>query len=358
MILQGAGLQHRALITRKMEFMKLALVETGAMLVGVIVAVVLAYYSFSYWALVGQVGATALVSLIGFLVFCPWSPSKPSVYVSIRPYLKYGGNLAGFNTLNFFSRNADNIMIGYYLGASQLGEYSRAYQLLMFPIQQINAPLNMVMLPALSRLIENDKSYVKMYREGLRFVGYISIPAVVFCLIAAENIIKVTLGPKWLGVVPVFTALFPAALVGATNVATGWVFASYGHTDRQLRWAFLLVPVVVVSMFVGLHWGIIGVAVGFSLSWLLLRPFHIIYCFKGTCLRFRDFLIPTFRPFCVSCLAGVGAVFILQSIYGFPEYINLALLFFSYACIFLIIDVFLGWNNSLLFQLRKIKEHV
>ena len=180
MILQGAGLQHRALITRKMEFMKLAVVETGAMLVGVIVAVVLACYGFSYWALAGQVGAVALVSLIGFLVFCRWLPSKPSASVSIRPYLKYGGNLAGFNLVNFFSRNADKIMIGYAWGSGALGIYTKAYGLLMLPLQQINAPMTKVMLPVLSRLQGNPQEYRGYYLKAVGYIIALTFPIVGF----------------------------------------------------------------------------------------------------------------------------------------------------------------------------------
>ena len=47
--------------------------------------------------------------------------------------MSFGANLTGFNLVNFFARNLDNILIGKYSGAIELGFYDRAYKLLLFP---------------------------------------------------------------------------------------------------------------------------------------------------------------------------------------------------------------------------------
>lgn len=42
--------------------------------------------------------------------------------------------------LGYVSRNVDNVIIGQRFGAGPLGVYSRAYQLLLLPLNQLNAP--------------------------------------------------------------------------------------------------------------------------------------------------------------------------------------------------------------------------
>lgn len=308
MILQGVSLQHRALITRKMEFLKLAVVECGAMLVGVVVAVLMAFYGFSYWALVGQAGAVAVAGSLGCFLCCRWFPSKPSLSVSVRPYLKYGGNLAGFNLLNFFSRNTDNIMIGYTWGAGPLGVYTKAYSLLMLPLQQINGPMTKVMLPVLSQLQDSAEEYRRYYLKAVGYTIALTFPIVGLFLASSHFIVLILLGEDWLGAVPIFQALVPAAFISALNVTTGWVYLSLGTTNRQLKWTVFAAPLHVLAMLVGLRWGAVGVAWGVSLSFCVVRVPYLIYTYKGTSLLLGDVLKLVGRVLCVVLPAGVLAL--------------------------------------------------
>jgi O-antigen/teichoic acid export membrane protein len=65
--------------------------------------------------------------------------------------LKFGGDVLSFHVVNYFSRNADNLLIGWWWGAAPLGLYEKAYTLLLLPVHQINAPLAAVAVPTLSR---------------------------------------------------------------------------------------------------------------------------------------------------------------------------------------------------------------
>ena len=58
--------------------------------------------------------------------------------------LRMGTNLTGFNILNYFTRNFDNVLIGRMLGAGPLGIYSKAYGLLLMPMTQLSAPMTAV----------------------------------------------------------------------------------------------------------------------------------------------------------------------------------------------------------------------
>lgn len=358
MILQGAGLQHRALITRKMEFMKLAVVETGAMLVGVIVAVSLAYYGFSYWALVGQVGAVSLVSLIGFLVLCRWLPSRPSASVSIRPYLKYGGNLAGFNLLNFFSRNADNIMIGYAWGGGPLGIYTKAYGLLMLPLQQINAPMTKVMLPVLSRLQGNSQEYRSYYLKAVAYIIALTFPIVGLFLASSNFIVLIFLGEGWMEAVLIFQALVPAAFISALNVTTGWVYLSRGTTDRQLKWTLFAAPLHVLAMFLGLRWGAVGVAWGVSFSFCVVRIPYLIYTYKGTPLVLADVLKLIGRALCAVLPAGALTLAMTSYFEQFGTWIGFVLAGALYGVTLFVLDILIFRKYGICCSLFELKKYI
>ena len=94
----------------------------------------------------------------------------------VRSMLTFGGNVTGFNVMQYFARNADNALIGKFWGAYQLGLYSRAYQMLLMPMQQINAPLAAVAVPALSRLADSPERYRDAYLKILEKLVMITMP--------------------------------------------------------------------------------------------------------------------------------------------------------------------------------------
>jgi len=312
--IQMLGLQHRALLERSFQFGKLAYLEIGSQLLGAIGAVALAYLGFSYWALVFQYVIAAGVSTMGLFVLSNWLPSFPKTSVSVRAYLTYGLNLAGFNFLNFFARNTDNILLGKIYGAGSLAIYQKAYALLMLPVQQINSPLTRVLLPALSQVSGDPRAFKNAYGRSIKTLAWISVPCIVGVGVIADELVLLVLGPKWEDSVLIFKLLLPAALVGATNVATGWAYLSLGHTDRQFKFSFLNTIVIIGALFTGAQYGLEETALAFSLASLILRIPDLLYCFKGTCLKFWDFSSNVLRPYFVSIISGLTALLIVDRV--------------------------------------------
>jgi hypothetical protein len=140
-LITGLYIQHEAILIRQMRFAITAVIEVSAMAIGLSVAIVSAIYGARFWALVINQLVLATVSVIGMWAACRWRPGLPRRGADVRSMLTFGGNVTGFNVMQYFARNADNALIGKFWGANELGLYSRAYQMLLMPMQQINAPL-------------------------------------------------------------------------------------------------------------------------------------------------------------------------------------------------------------------------
>src|SRR5438046_8051456 len=123
-----------------------------------------------------------LVTVAGVWTACKWRPGLPTRGAGVRSMLAYGGNLTGFNVMTFFARNTDNALIGKFWGAYQLGVYSRAYQLLLMPMSQINNPLVAVAVPALSRLTDSPERYRAAYLKIVEKIAMITMPGIVFMM--------------------------------------------------------------------------------------------------------------------------------------------------------------------------------
>jgi len=114
-----------------MRFYSIAKVQVTSMLAGIMVAIVSGYYGFGYWALIFNTLTQTIVHTIGLWSSCQWIPGKPSRDAGVGSMIKFGSDLVGFNVVNYFSRNLDNVLIGRYYGSGALDLYSKAYQLLV-----------------------------------------------------------------------------------------------------------------------------------------------------------------------------------------------------------------------------------
>ncbi|MBS3805306.1 MAG: lipopolysaccharide biosynthesis protein [Oleiphilaceae bacterium] len=305
-IFGGLSVQHQALLRRQMQFRLLALIDIAAMLTGVGAAIIIGVLTRSYWALVAMPAGIVIATCLGVWIACPWIPGAPRRAKGLRPMLKFGSMLTGFSVINYFARNVDNILTGWWLGASALGLYSKAYGLLLLPINQINAPFSNVMIPALSRLQNNPEAFQKLYMQMIGGIAWLGMPAITILALHADSIIRLVLGNQWLAAVPVFQLLTPAALMATTNVAGSWAVVPIGRADKQLKLSLVTSPCFVLAVCVGLPFGIEGVAISVSVSRVLLKLPSLAYCYSGTALRVRDFLAAITYPTIVCvCLALV-----------------------------------------------------
>lgn len=312
-IFSGLTVQHQALLRRKMQFVSLGWIEIISMTIGVIAAIASAKYGMGYWALVVLQLATVISNAAGVWICCRWRPGLPSRRANIGSMLVFGRNLTGFNAVNYFSRNLDNILIGRVWGISSLGLYEKAYQLILLPIQQINNPMTNVAIPTLSLLQDKPEQYKRYYFKAVLLIATVGMPVVAFMFACTDRLILTILGQKWVDAVPIFRWLAPAAFIGTLNVTEAWVYQSLALTDRLFRWGVFASTCNVIIFAISVRWGVVAVAVSYSLFLIVFKIPSILYCYQKTSLRFWDLVRTIYKPL-VASLGAAAVITILDTI--------------------------------------------
>jgi len=310
-MLTGLTIQHSALLRRQMRFGTLAVIQIASYVVQLIVTVLLALAGWRYWALVGGSLANAVSGTLLTFSFFAWMPGLPERGAGVRSMLKFGGHVTGFSFVNYFARNADNILIGRFLGADALGLYAKAYGLFMMPIQQIRQPLCHAALPVLSSLQNEPERYLKYYQRLIDILATLTFPLTIYCAIEADFLIGTLLGEQWLAAIPVFRILCIAALIAPIAGTRGLVLTSCGFSGRYFYWGLFNAILIVMAFIVGLAFGIQGVAAAYAVAvYVILIP-SLFYCFHKTPVRVSVFLRTLAPPMLVGMVAG-GCTLLLK----------------------------------------------
>jgi O-antigen/teichoic acid export membrane protein len=341
----GSIVQHTAILRRNLKFDLLGIIKIAGTAIGTGTGLLLAYLKFEYWALVWMNIVNSLVTVILTWILCNWKPMMPTRRSDMRELLKFGGNITGFNVLNYFSRNLDNILIGKYNGAFALGIYQKAYQFMLLPISQLRTPITLVSLPVLSSLVKEPVRYRRYYYNIVFVFAFISMPCVVILGVYSDQVINLLLGPGWEQSAEIFKILAFAAFIQPVATTRGVAMISSGDTSRYLRWGAVNAVCLTITFFIGIAWGGIGIAIGYTIyTYLSLVP-SLLYCFKKTnadiVLFFKAIHVPVFA--CITmfmllyaiehsgCLRNIGALFraSLSIVLSLTLYIALCAIFKS-----------------------------
>lgn len=255
-----------AMLQRKMAFRQLSITSiTGTLFAG-LVAVILAYLGAGVWSLVVQSLLKSLISTILNIWWARWHPQWHLSFRAIGDLLRFTLNLLGFNFINYWARNADNMLIGRFFGSEQLGYYGQAYTLMLLPISEIVGVIARVMFPALSS-IQDDTTRIK--RIYLRVVGVIALmicPIMIGLAVTAEPFVLTVFGEKWVALIPLLRILLWVGLLQAFMNPTGWLYMSTGRTDWMFWWGIYSSITLIASIFIGIAFGsILTVAICYAI---------------------------------------------------------------------------------------------
>lgn len=269
-ILGGLSVQHEALLKRQMKFLALSLIAFASTTAGYVVGIVLAWRGFGYWALVFSQMALLGANAVGVWLACRWVPSRPSRGSDVKSMLAFGGNITGYATVNYFSKNADSLLIGRFAGPQELGFYSKSAQILGLPTDQLSEPINSVAIPALSRLAQDPERYREAYRRMVEKVLMFTMPAIALMISTSDWLVLIMLGPQWGGTSKILMLMGLAFLFQPLVNTGGWVLVTQGRTREMLHWSFISAPFSILSIVIGLPWGAPGVAASYSFARVLI----------------------------------------------------------------------------------------
>lgn len=322
-IINSFGTLHGALMQRDLQFGRKAICSIVGFLVMLAVSVVLAWLGKAYWALAWGTIAGAIVTSILFFAFSSFRPGLWTRGAGVRPMLKFGANITAFDFVNYFHRNLDNILIGRVWGVDALGFYSRAYSLLMLPINSLRGPLNTVGFPALSRLQEEPSAYRSYFYQLTNVLALASMPLTAFLFIGAAPIVHLVLGTQWDGIVPIFSILAAAAFVQPVITLWGMICLSRGMGKRYLCLGIFNTICSAIGFICGLPWGALGVAAGYAIATYLTAYPILVWAFRDTPLCFADFLKAIIRPLSASLITALPAYLIASALSNVPPIFSL-----------------------------------
>ncbi|MBV6433883.1 MAG: hypothetical protein IANPNBLG_04117 [Bryobacteraceae bacterium] len=273
MLFYSTATVHLALLKRAMRFSEASMVAIYGRIVSTAVSILMALMGFGYWALVGGAVALPLTQTLAAWYYCRWMPHPPrkvpgTGYTFLFALIAYGRFC-----LNYISRNADNLLVGWLFNAQALGFYKRAYDLFSLSASQFTHSLTLVVVAALNRIEQGSVEYRRFLMQALTAMAFLGMGLAAELTLVGKDVIRLLLGPDWDESGKIFAFFGPGVGIMILYYTHGWIHLSLSTANRWFRWGIVEVAVTISLFIVGISWGPIGIAGAWTISyWVLTIP--------------------------------------------------------------------------------------
>lgn len=265
------------ILIREMHFKKKVIINWIALLIGYIVAFIMAYNGYGVWSLIMMTLVTAILNSILYWLVSKWMPLFVFEWNKIKELSSYGLNFMGEASVNYWSRNFDNFIIAKVLGSNDLGIYTRAYSLMLLPLRNVTTIVTKVMFPAFSQKQDDIQLLKKYYLSIIQYIALITFPVMIGLSFVSKEFVLLFFGHKWLAMIPILSILSGLGAIQSIVSLNGLIYNSLGKVNLAFKVSIVTNIVLIIAFIIGVNYGLIGVAYSYLIaSALLLIPMYKI----------------------------------------------------------------------------------
>lgn len=314
----GTSIVHQALLERASMFSVVARIEIVSLCVGFITVIAAAWLGAGAYSLVLQSLVIAILSTVQLWLSAHWMPRIVWSATGVRQLWKFSGNLFAFNLTNYFARNADNLIIGRVLGPAALGAYSLAYRTMLFPLQNLTFVAGRALFPVMSRRQGAVTQVADLYFRTLGIIAFFTAPLMAGLFVLRVPFVDVVFGDRWADIATIFAWLAPTGFIQSLLSSGGPVFMTFGRTGTLFRVSMVATIVHVTGFFIGVRWGVTGVATCYFITNVIMFFPTMLLILKCVDARLSRLWQAVRRPLFMTLLMALLLYFLRPEILKLP----------------------------------------
>jgi O-antigen/teichoic acid export membrane protein len=234
-LLAAFGSVHQGLLTRGFEFRALFWIRLSSVCVPGLLSIPMALRGHGAWALVAGSLTGQAMNLVLLWRQSAWRPAWRYDCQLARRLLGFGCwvFLEGIGT--WLLGWGDSIMVGRFLGTTQLGVYRAGLMLVTLLFGLALNPILPVVYPTFSRLQDDPSALQQAYRTVNRITIALAWPMGIGLLLLGPDLASVLFGERWPGLGFVLQVLGSKEALSWTTCINSEVYRAVGRPDLNSK---------------------------------------------------------------------------------------------------------------------------
>lgn len=240
-----------AIVNRSMQFKVLCYCNIIASCIAGIVGIVAVYTGLGVWAIVIQsLVKSALIT--GLLFFKVKFKIRWHVRIDrLKEIIRFSIGVVSASLLYFITSSMYSAVIGKRYSVTDLGYYSKGYQLPeQFSLYTFSA-ISGVLLPTIASY-QDDRERVKhIIRKIIAFSTYIIFPLMVGMMLTSEELIVILLTAKWKAAAPIMIGACIYYIGMPFTLMNSQIYYALGHSFMKLKVEIIRFILMAVGLIFG-----------------------------------------------------------------------------------------------------------
>lgn len=253
-----------AYLQRELRFGTLASAEVAAEVAFLVTALGLLWTSLAAWSLMAGLTARLTMRAVILLIAAPRLPRTWPTIGAVRDLRGFAAGVWGGNLLSTVSANADYILVGRLLGASALGFYMLAWDLLRFVPDRLYKVAGRVAFPAFCLLQDSNTELGRGYRNFVEYIGRVVLPVAACAAVAAPELIGTVYGAQWLPAAQPLRLLSGGLALVGLRTGIGAVYYAKGRPVIDIYLHSVRLLLIVVAICSVSSTGLVGISAAMS----------------------------------------------------------------------------------------------
>lgn len=276
------------------EYVPTFVIEVLGKLVALILSVICAWLTRSYWSLAINTIATPVTMLVVSYLYAPYLPSfSLGAWPDFGRYLRW---TTASQAITAFVWQMDQLFLGRFVNAVELGRFSMAANLAILPTQIFVGQIVSPLVVAFSSIRDDIVRLRGAYKKSAGTILAIGLPLMIGMSLNAELILRLVVGQKWLSAAPLLSGLALASVPSFFAGPLTPLAVTLNRTDVFLRLIIVELSIKFPLMLLGLaYWGVMGVVVARMITAVAMAGCAMWLVRHLIGLRFRDQLFAQWR---------------------------------------------------------------
>jgi PST family polysaccharide transporter len=187
--------------TRRMDYRPIVALEAMGKLTSLVVSVVVAWCTGSYWAIaVGTIATPLTIAVASHIAFRYRPRLSLAEWSAFSAFVRWSTINQLVGAMNW---QIDQLMLGRMVSRQDLGRFSMASNLASLPTQVIIVQLLNPLTVAFSLIHDNPARLKDAYRASAAMIVCVGLPVLIGLGLVADPLIRLVLGEKWTVISPI-----------------------------------------------------------------------------------------------------------------------------------------------------------
>ena len=266
LLINAASSIQNVKLTRNFKFRQLTVIGIISKIISGSLAIYMAFSGFGLWSLVYKELIGNITRMILLWVGGKFLPKFIFSKNSFRELFSFSSKLLYSGVSSTVLRNIYPVLIGKFFSLSEVGYFNRAEGLKNMSIHLLTGMIQKVTLPMFSEIQDDQEAFKRNYTKVIQLTVLLSGYPLVLLFVTGEPLTEFVYTAKWLPMVPMLKILVIGGIFYPLNALNYNMIGVKGRSDIVMNLSFSNQALTLVSIGVGIIWGLMGLVVAYSIK--------------------------------------------------------------------------------------------